>query len=53
MNIQRFNGWLIICPHCGYKDYITEEDIAFNPMSDETHYIICENCDKEFEVYYE
>ena len=53
MNIQRFDGWIIICPHCGHKQYVNNEDIAFNPMDDCTHFIDCEICNREFEVYFE
>jgi predicted Zn finger-like uncharacterized protein len=53
VNIQRFYGWIIICPHCEERDYISDEDIAFDPRGDREHIIQCEKCKKEFEVYLE
>lgn len=52
INILRFEGWLIICPHCKHKHYVDDEDIAFNPMDDDSFFIRCEKCGKKFEVYY-
>ena len=52
MNIERFNGWVIICPYCKFKEYISEEDIAFNPTDDVVHVVECKKCSKEFEVYH-
>lgn len=51
MNIQSFEGWIITCPHCGYEEYIHEEDIAFNPKEDREHFVQCKKCEQEFEVY--
>ena len=53
MNIEKFEGWKITCPSCQHVLYIGYEDIAFNPDDDTFHFIECEKCKKEIEVYYE
>ena len=50
INITRFGGWIIECPFCESKDYIHEEDIAFDPHDGDIHIIACEKCKKEFEL---
>ncbi len=50
INTQRFEGWVIECPSCKNKDYVNNEDIAFNPNDDTTHIISCIKCGAEFEI---
>lgn len=50
LNCQRFEGWVITCPECGYKDYVDAEDIAFDPQDDRRHIIQCEKCKQDFEI---
>ena len=50
INCMRFEGWVIICPECGYKDYVNSEDIAFDPMDDRRHIVQCEKCKQDFEI---
>ena len=47
---SRFEGWILECPHCRHKEYISEEEIAFNPIDDQTHIVKCEKCKREFEI---
>lgn len=46
----RFEGWVLECPHCKHKEYVCDEDIAFNPRDTEIHIVQCEKCDEEFEI---
>jgi len=50
LNCLHFDGWVITCPHCAHKDYVSADDIAFDPMDDERHLIQCESCKDEFEI---
>jgi len=47
---QRFHGWIFICPTCGDKEYIDEEEITFNPADDQIHLAHCLRCKKDFEL---
>jgi predicted Zn finger-like uncharacterized protein len=51
INTYEFEGWIIECPHCKEKDYVSNEDISFNPNDDLTHIVSCNKCGKEFEVF--
>ncbi len=50
INCQRFDGWVITCPLCGHKEYVDEEEIAFDPMNDIRHIVQCEKCKQDFEI---
>lgn len=50
INCQRFEGWVILCPECGHKDYVDAEDIAFDLMDDKRHIVQCEKCKQDFEI---
>lgn len=50
INTYKFSGWEIECPHCKFKEYVDEEDIAFDPNDNIIHIVECEKCREEFEI---
>ena len=46
----RFEGWALICPYCKYEQYVSDEDIAFDPRDTQIHEIKCEKCGEKFEI---
>lgn len=50
INTIRLEVWVIQCPSCKNKDYVTDKEIAFNPNDDKTHIVSCMKCGVEFEI---
>lgn len=49
--IERFEGWVITCPHCLLgRDVFDDGELSFQPDDGEVHCYVCENCGKEFEI---
>ena len=50
-NISRFEGYIIYCPHCGYSELVSDEDITFDPREDREFFVKCEKCKEEIELF--
>ena len=50
LTCQKFDGWLLACPYCNHREYISDEEIRFNPNDCELHIVKCVECGKEFEI---
>ena len=50
-----FEGWILVCPTCGFMKTYNKETISLDPMDDQRHFVKfkCFWCEEESKIIYE